>query len=454
MTNPAGADWVIVVDDDLSNLKIAGFILSQKGIRVTALQNGAMLTEQITSEKVPDAILLDILMPGKNGFETLSELRQFEKENNVPEIPVVFLTATEDKELEAKGFAMGAVDFIRKPFEPEVLIHRIKNILGNSKKIQDLSEEAVTDALTGLLNKGGVTTKLEKICAFSTGALLILDLDNFKLVNDIYGHDAGDKILVGFAELLRRHFRTNDIIGRIGGDEFIAFLQNSTELDSIRGITSRLQTKLHDMALDTLGKNLTIPFGMSVGAVVTNGGVSYQDLFTKADKSLYYVKENGKHGCYIYSEQEKIIDFAGRKCDNLRKLNIILNERKADESALFLGQDTFISIYRYLIRFLRRYHENAYKILFTVTPKKQQVPETRFNNAMAKIGDMLKSTLRNCDIITQCSVNQFFLLLPMVDEETIDIVITRIYDSIKSKGYDKKMEINYEKEAIINSDDG
>ncbi|MCR5669714.1 MAG: diguanylate cyclase [Butyrivibrio sp.] len=451
MNNNYDANWVVVVDDDLSNLKIAGFILSQKGIRVTALQSGTMLKEHISPENCPDLLLLDILMPDMDGFEVLKEMREYEKENNLPELPVVFLTGTEDKEIEAKGFELGAVDFIRKPFEPDVLLGRIRNVLKNSQKIHNLSEEASIDKLTGILNKGSVTTKLEKICPFSTGALMIIDLDKFKLINDIYGHDAGDKILAGFAELMRHHFRANDIIGRIGGDEFIAFLMNGKEHEAIKGISSRLASKLHSMALDILGKDMTIPFGMSVGAVITPGGESYQELFSKADKSLYHVKQNGKGGCFIYDERQKVVTFADKQTEDMRKLNIMLSERHADESALFLGQESFVSIYRYLLRFLHRYHEDAYKLLLTVMPKKYEVVESDFNNVMEKIGESLKTTLRNCDIITKSSENQFFLLLPMVDDSTIDIVLGRVNKCFEASGYLIDNDISCEKEPLINS---
>ena len=121
------ADWVIVVDDDTSNLKMAGHILSREGLRVTALKSGQALLSYVKENGYPDIILLDIKMPEMDGFETLEKLKQLGKQ--AQETPVIFLTADENEESETKGLSLGAVDFIKKPFVPEVLTIRVKHII-------------------------------------------------------------------------------------------------------------------------------------------------------------------------------------------------------------------------------------------------------------------------------------------------------------------------------------
>lgn len=133
------ADWVIVVDDDTLNLKMAGHILSKNNMRVTALKSGQALLEYIKDNEAPDLILLDIKMPGMDGFETLKKLR--EQENGKDEIPVIFLTADEDEESETKGLSLGAMDFIKKPFVPEVLTLRVRHIIELIRLQRNLSQE-------------------------------------------------------------------------------------------------------------------------------------------------------------------------------------------------------------------------------------------------------------------------------------------------------------------------
>ncbi len=136
------ADWIVVVDDDISNLKIAGRILSQNKMHVSALKSGADMLEFIQGN-TPDLILLDINMPEMDGFETLQKLREWEDINNREELPVIFLTAEDSNEVEAKGLQWGAVDFIRKPFVPEVLVLRVQHILELRRLQKDLSSEVV-----------------------------------------------------------------------------------------------------------------------------------------------------------------------------------------------------------------------------------------------------------------------------------------------------------------------
>ena len=133
------ADWVIVVDDDLTNLKMAGHILSKSGYRVSAVKSGQAMLDYITTNGAPDLILLDINMPGMDGFETLKRLREQEAGKN--ETPVIFLTADENESSETKGLSLGAMDFVKKPFVPEVLALRVRHIIDLNHLQQDLSRE-------------------------------------------------------------------------------------------------------------------------------------------------------------------------------------------------------------------------------------------------------------------------------------------------------------------------
>ena len=132
-------DWVIVVDDDITNLKMAGHILSKSGFRVSAVKSGQAMLDYISANGSPDLILLDINMPGMDGFETLKLLRELEADKN--ETPVIFLTADENEESETKGLSLGAMDFVKKPFIPDVLALRVRHIIDLNHLQQDLSQE-------------------------------------------------------------------------------------------------------------------------------------------------------------------------------------------------------------------------------------------------------------------------------------------------------------------------
>ena len=186
------AHHIIVVDDDAANLRVAVHILRKNEMEVTALESGQALLDALNADALPALILLDIKMPGMNGFETLNFLRQKEKTLGIPEIPVIFLTADETADTEKLGFEAGVSDYIRKPFDPDILLRRVHNIISKEQRITTLRTEADTDKLTGFLNKGAANRVMAGRCASDQGCLLMLDLDSFKLVNDLYGHDMGE----------------------------------------------------------------------------------------------------------------------------------------------------------------------------------------------------------------------------------------------------------------------
>ena len=130
--------WIVVVDDDVANLMMAGNVMSKNGMRVTALKSGKALLEYIETKEVPDLCLLDIKMPDMNGFETLKALRASEKGKD---LPVIFLTADESQKSEATGLSLGAMDFIKKPFVPEVLVLRARHIIDLVRLQRNLAHE-------------------------------------------------------------------------------------------------------------------------------------------------------------------------------------------------------------------------------------------------------------------------------------------------------------------------
>ena len=310
-----------------------------------------------------------------------------------------------------------------------------------------LSKEAREDRLTGLLNKAVSEEELEKACGESEGVLLVIDLDSFKLVNDLYGHDAGDRILVFFAEILKHHFRVQDIVGRIGGDEFAVFMRHMSDKDAILRSMERLNEQFSAAAEEVLNEKLSIPLGVSAGVVFTHPEDDYPILFDKADQALRYIKQNGKHGCHIWQEKEgEAVSSSQNR--NIMKLNMILNERNVGSHALWMSREAFGRVYRYMLRYIKRYHERAYKLLVTAEPANSEMQLSEFSELMRRMGESFQGTLRNSDIMMQCSPNQFFLLLPMVSAADIQKVIDRMMSEWEKAEEHKLLKITWETEAL------
>ncbi|WP_026509255.1 MULTISPECIES: GGDEF domain-containing response regulator [unclassified Butyrivibrio] len=448
------AGWVFVVDDDMTNLLAAGNILSKNNIRVTAIKSGEKLLAHIRNNK-PDLILLDILMPHMDGYETFKRLRQLEKDWGDEETPVIFLTSDEDEDAEIRALGLGAADFIRKPLREDVLLKRIMNVIENRARIRELINDATIDGLTGFLNKSAVNAKLTEVCQKENGALMILDIDNFKMVNDLYGHDTGDKLLKLFSEVISTNIREKDIVGRIGGDEFIVFLKNFKAESGINSLNKRINKQLKEIMNKFSTTLLPFSVGVSSGvAFVPTDGRNYEILFRKADTALYHVKQNGKHGYNIFADSmEQIVTYDSASKDEIDQISNALKENETYNSAMWVGQDAFSHIYRYMLRYIRSYHGTAYRVLFKATPANSNVSQMEFTEYMKRFGTLISNSLRKSDVMMQNGINQFFLFLPGINETDIDNVISRIMTSWNELDFSKKVSISYESENIQSEDD-
>ncbi|MBO4510073.1 MAG: response regulator [Lachnospiraceae bacterium] len=437
------ANWSVVVDDDMTNLKVAGHILSKNNKRVTALKSGEALLSFIRDNN-PDLILLDIRMPGMDGFETFRRLRALEKELGLDEIPVVFLTADEETSTESRGFEAGVSDYIRKPFEPEILVKRINNILEKQEKLHHFQDEAIRDKLTGFLNKAATNEKLRIECKKVEGYLLMIDLDSFKLVNDIYGHDMGDKVLISFAEILKADLPESSVMGHVGGDEFVAYVTEYTSENDIAVLCDRINKELTERAKELMGPDMEIPLGVSIGAIYVCGEeADYTDALSLADKALYNVKQKDKHGFALYTDD--FGDDSGANTTGLKALSMILSERNIPDSALSLEKEAFINVYRFIMRYLKRYNRNACKLLFTLTPVKEDDKE--FYDVCDKFFEHVKESLRKSDLVMRYRKNQIFVFLTDIKEFAISQVVGTIKGSWH-KEHGDVVTVSYEIEGI------
>ena len=288
------AYWIIVVDDDTANLQMAGLILSRNDMRVTALRSGKALLDYVAAKGQPDLILLDINMPEMDGFEALRRLRDWEHQTGKDETPVIFLTADEEAQTERQGFEAGVSDYIRKPFRPDVLLGRINNILVRQETLRSLRSDAATDKLTGFLNKNAITEELRRVCGVQNGCLMMIDLDSFKLVNDIYGHDMGDRVLKGFSGIIESNVPEGSRCGRIGGDEFAVFLPDALSDEAAEASVRAFQEQLAFMlSMDDRMKHLRV----NAGIVHAVPGMTPERVIRDGGRALDRAKEIGGGAC-------------------------------------------------------------------------------------------------------------------------------------------------------------
>ncbi len=443
-------EWVVIVDDEVLSLTNARTLLTEENMRVSCMKSGRELLRYM-EKNTPDLILLDILMPEMDGFETYHALRELEEKTGRNKTPVIFLTGEIDASIEQRSLKIGASDFIKKPFDKDVLVSRIRNTVKNSKTIESLTEEASLDKLTGFLNKASGTSRVAKCCKNETGALMILDLDSFKLVNDLFGHDMGDRVLMAFADVIRANTGEEDVPARIGGDEFMMFRAGAKGSEELETLTQKINDDLLEAAARLMGADHGIPLGVSVGAVtIPEHGRDYESLFSLADNALYHVKQNGKHGCAVYHRGDDDEVFDGTDLDReIIRITRIVEERNDGEGALLLGRESFATVYRFIIRFNKMYGGSAVKALFSLSPEYERLPHGNLSEIYAQFGLTLQKTLRKSDIIMQNRSNQFFVFLPELTEEDMPKILNRIMENWNASSYSRGIRVEHALQFIL-----
>ena len=413
---------ILIVDDMIVSLMMTENMLADHYKTFCASSGEEAM--KIYRQELPDMVLSDLRMPGMSGYELQIQLQEEYHEI----IPFMFMTADHNEETESRGFDNGAMDFIRKPFRPDVLLRRVANILQTVEQIKGLKKNASTDQLTGLLNKVSSQIELSKMCKKSIGALMMIDLDSFKLVNDIHGHAMGDQILVTFADILRSAVRPTDILGRMGGDEFVAFCQGIHDEQSIAAKSKFINERIVEAAKKLMGEDMNIPLGASIGCTfVPMSGTDFAELYQKADKALYGVKQNGKHGYGIFSEDdEEGKDTTGLA--NIEQVEMILNERGTDDGAFVLPFESFRTVYRFLKRTRGTYSKTTCLLVFSLFRHKEG--SSNLKDAAEQFISVLHSTLRRGDAVAQNGNNQFFVLLTNTDAYyNVNRAIQRVSDA-------------------------
>jgi diguanylate cyclase (GGDEF)-like protein len=296
----AGDFLILVVDDTSRNLQLVIEILDNAGYATTFASNGKQAIERAKKAK-PDLILLDLMMPEIGGLEVCRILKE---DPELAGIPIIFLTASNEKDNIVRAFESGAVDYVTKPFYSRELLARVRTHL-ELKKTRDelekaykkLEELVATDYLTGVPNRRAVFTFAQKEFQRHTRyrrlfSVLVIDIDFFKKINDTFGHDAGDKTLIAVARSIRDCLRQVDGFGRWGGEEFVAILPE-TPLNEAIATAGRICQTLKELTIEAGEREIQIT--LSVGAACANEeDASIEDVIDRADRSLLAAKREGR----------------------------------------------------------------------------------------------------------------------------------------------------------------
>jgi diguanylate cyclase (GGDEF)-like protein len=303
---------ILAIDDVPANLLTLGAALSQE-FNLQVATSGLMGLE-IANLAPPDLILLDVMMPGMDGFEVC---RRLKADPRLKDIPVIFVTALSEFDSEMQGLTLGAADYITKPFNVQIARQRIRNLLERENLRREVQHLAFYDPLTQLSNRRLLSDRLLQAIALGKrsaccGALIFLDLDNFKPLNDAQGHPVGDLLLLEAANRLKTCVREVDTVARFGGDEFVVLLSeldaNPVQAREQAGrVAEKIRLVLAQPYLLTIRRHgetdsyLEHHCTASIGAAIFNSQQGSQDDFLNwADRAMYQAKEAGRNTVRFY----------------------------------------------------------------------------------------------------------------------------------------------------------
>jgi len=285
---------ILIVDDSQVNINFCRKILGKNGYDTDSCKSGEEAIEYLDKNS-PDLILLDIVMPGIDGFEFCEHMKNIPR---MADTPVIFLSAMDDEASIIKGFKSGGVDYITKPFRTQEMLARTRTHIDLKKTKEQLLIMATTDVLTGLANRRffmeRLSNEFDRVKRYeSLYTILMIDLDFFKKINDTQGHKAGDNVLTKVSEILQSELRCTDIIGRIGGEEFAVILPE-TEIQHGLQIAERLRKAVEQLPLELDGDkiNVTISLGASQSNITDR---EMDDALIRADSALYDAKRSGRN---------------------------------------------------------------------------------------------------------------------------------------------------------------
>jgi diguanylate cyclase (GGDEF)-like protein len=294
--NPETTRRILIIDDDMANHVALNDMLSPEYALFSAT-SGKEAIEFLKKEK-PDLILLDIIMPEMDGFEVLKQLKA---NKAVESIPIIIITSRTNTDDEEKGFALGAVDYIARPFKTAIVKARIRNHLRIVQYIQDIAKAGLIDELTGLPNRRNFNDRLDMEWKRADReetpiSFMMIDIDHFKVYNDCHGHLQGDALLQTVAKVFSSAARRPaDMAARIGGEEF-GILLPATNLGAAVDIAEQLRLSVQSTVVPTQdGQTTAVTISIGVASLIPQPGISKQDLLAAADSFLYLAKNTGRN---------------------------------------------------------------------------------------------------------------------------------------------------------------
>ena len=288
----ASPQRVLIVDDDVNLAEHFRLVLCGAGMEVEVLSNPQEIIDRVSSFR-PELILMDMHMPEYSGADLAGVIRQHD---NWIGLPIVYLSSETNFDKQVLALSHGADDFLTKPIPDAHLIAAVRVRVDRSRQLAD---QITKDGLTGLLKHASIKEAAEVEVLRSQRSetavtFAMLDIDHFKTVNDTHGHAVGDLVIKSIATLLRQRLRKSDLIGRYGGEEFLAVLPEC-DIKFARQILEDIRTRFAALQFSSTGQSFNCSLSAGLACSIENPEADSAELIILADRALYAAKRNGRN---------------------------------------------------------------------------------------------------------------------------------------------------------------
>jgi two-component system, cell cycle response regulator len=295
---------VLIIEDHPDQRDLLAIVLQREGYKVVTAANGLEALEKLEQDEVHIA-LSDIMMPKMDGFELINKIRS---NSALRHIYIILITARIQEGDRVRGLDLGADDYITKPFSFSELLARVRVGSRVVQYQQHLEYQTQIDSLTGLFNRRAFEKKIGEEFERSKRyghplSVVILDIDNFKKINDTYGHHGGDAALVRISEILRERSRRSDFPSRFGGEEFVLVLPE-TDQDSAIQVARKFHEEIRSCSFGTVDKPFVLTVSMGLTSSTKKEYSDWREMVADADCALYQAKNTGKDRIEICLPQE------------------------------------------------------------------------------------------------------------------------------------------------------
>lgn len=452
---------ILIVENDPEQMKkLTAALEGEYKIFTSSTQQE---TFTILQHKLPDLILMENSVPD---IDVLKIIEYVKRVDELTSIPMIVISDGEDEEFEKKCIHLGAADFIFRPCSAVGIRSRVQRVCKTEQRIRDLQSDmyqkcAVIDEMNNMVNRDPLTKLFnrsyaeEQINTYlcerrNRGTLLMIDMDDFKQINDKFGHIIGDEILVEFANTLKALTRRDDIVCRLGGDEFIVFLKNISSYAMIIEKVEQIVVTLEKRLLKPDGGNIAVSTGIAVSPL---DGRCFSHLYQNADKSLYFVKQNNKGSYHFYSEEGGVASTGACKKNtqiDLEHLRSFIQEVGYNKGAYQVEYDGFKKIYRFIARYIGRTNQKVQTVLFTLQNVKGTPPDVQeLFYAMENLKKAVNESIRRSDVATNYSSSQYVVILMDSSIENAKMVAKRISEKYKEiRNFDSDVRLDFDIQTV------